>query len=378
MVKEFKLLVITLCSLMFCACYQQSQEKGYMISGTVDGATEGDTVLLCAMSGFFALNPLDTAIIENGKFVFCGHTDEVALRFLLPINSGDDGDGLAQLLLENANITVQMFPNDAERQAIVESDGPETPIYRAYEALMDEWNKKMEPSWDIVREQRGSSEEIATAQTELDSLSACMEKAVNSFIIEHLPSGVSDMLMMYSYEISDEEGKAEWLKIYAEKSPESYLYKKLLAQIEAAKHTEEGAEYVDFSMPDPSGKIISISDYVSKNKYTLVDFWASWCGPCRAEMPNVAEAYSKFHDKGLEIVGVSLDEEKNAWIESIKKLNMPWPQMSDLKGWESEGAAKYAIKAIPANLLIDQNGIVVAKNLREEALQEKLTELLEY
>ena len=121
---------------------------------------------------------------------------------------------------------------------------------------------------------------------------------------------------------------------------------------------------------------MKLSDYVGKSKYVLIDFWASWCGPCRAEMPTVVEAYTKFHDKGFEVVGVSLDNEKDAWVKAIAELKMPWPQMSDLKGWESEACAVYHVQAIPANVLVDEQGNIIAKDLRGEDLLNKMGELL--
>ena len=132
---------------------------------------------------------------------------------------------------------------------------------------------------------------------------------------------------------------------------------------------------MDIALAAPDGKTIKVSDYVSKNKYTLIDFWASWCGPCRAEMPTVVKAYTDFHQKGFEVVGVSLDNDKDAWVKAIADLKMPWPQMSDLKGWDCEGAQLYNVRSIPSNVLVDQQGKIVAKDLRGEQLLKKLDEL---
>ena len=125
---------------------------------------------------------------------------------------------------------------------------------------------------------------------------------------------------------------------------------KLKAHIETSKKTAVGQKYIDFSMQTPEGETVSLSDFVSKNKYTLIDFWASWCGPCRKEMPNVVEAYKAFKDKGFGIVGVSLDENADKWKEAITALNITWPQMSDLQGWNNAGAKLYGVNSIPAKI----------------------------
>lgn len=151
---------------------------------------------------------------------------------------------------------------------------------------------------------------------------------------------------------------------------------KIKENVEKMKATAVGQKFTDFEMQTPEGKTVKMSDYVGKGKVVLIDFWASWCGPCRREMPNLVEAYKKYKNKNFEIVGVSLDQSGDSWKEAIKKLNITWPQMSDLKYWNCEGAKLYAVSSIPHTVLIDGDGIILARGLHGDELQQKLAEVI--
>lgn len=146
-------------------------------------------------------------------------------------------------------------------------------------------------------------------------------------------------------------------------------------QAESAKLRRPGNPFTDVALQTPQGTTKKLSDYCGKGNYVLVDFWASWCGPCRAEMPRVREAYEKYHPKGFEIVGVSLDNDKAAWTGAIQRMNLKWPHLSDLKGWQSAAAQAYGINSIPATLLLDPQGKIVAFGLRGRELDDKLAEI---
>ena len=148
------------------------------------------------------------------------------------------------------------------------------------------------------------------------------------------------------------------------------------APVDVASATEPGETFVDIALPGPQGQTVRVRDYVGQNKLVLIDFWASWCGPCIRELPNVVKAYELYHGKGLEIVGVSLDNDKSHWLAAIEQTGQKWPQMSDLKGWDCEGALFYGIQSIPANVLIDEHGKIIARDLRGEELINTLAKLL--
>ena len=154
----------------------------------------------------------------------------------------------------------------------------------------------------------------------------------------------------------------------------SFFGKKLKEIAEALKTTGIGGKAPDFTLQTPDNTTIALSSF--KGKYVLVDFWASWCGPCRQENPNVVKAFNQFKNKNFTILGVSLDEDKAAWQQAIMKDNLTWQHVSDLKGWNSDVAALYGVKGIPANFLLDTEGKIIAKDLRGNELVNKLAEVL--
>lgn len=143
----------------------------------------------------------------------------------------------------------------------------------------------------------------------------------------------------------------------------------------AEKQAFIGQQFTDIELADIAGNPHKLSEYVGNGHWLLVDIWASWCGPCRADMPNMTAAYENYHDKGLNVIGLSLDSQRESWVGAITDLNLPWMHLSDLKGWESIVCNVYKTSSIPDNLLIDPQGKIVARGLRGEALHNKLAEL---
>ncbi|HTN35469.1 MAG TPA: TlpA disulfide reductase family protein, partial [Arachidicoccus sp.] len=214
----------------------------------------------------------------------------------------------------------------------------------------------------------------AAIEKQNDGLNDKKEEASKKFIKENPKSYVSLNLLRsltYTTDYGDLNKMFTGLDTAIQHSVSGVKIEKQLATM---KQTAVGQPAIDFTLNDVNGKSVSLSSF--KGKYVLVDFWASWCGPCRAENPNVVKAFDKYKSKGFTILGVSLDEDGAKWKEAIEHDKLAWTQVSDLKGWKADVAEKYGVRAIPANFLIDKEGTIIGHNLRGEELEAKLAEVV--
>lgn len=197
----------------------------------------------------------------------------------------------------------------------------------------------------------------------------------NLFISKNYSSFVSPYILYnnrLNYELNELEDFVNHFNI----SQDNEFAQLLNEYILKLQRVAVGQPYLDFTQETPEGTFLSLSELVGKSKLLLVDFWASWCGPCRGENPNVVAVYKEYHEKGFDVLGVSLDMKKENWIKAIEDDGLIWHNVSDLKYWNNEAAQDYAVSSIPSNVLIDENGIIIAKNLRGEDLRKKVEELL--
>lgn len=349
-----------------------AQKTGYVVSGTVEGAPDGTKVYIAEMQGYFSFIPSDSTLVKDGKYEMKGQQKQPALRFVMA--TVDKGDPLmAQFILENTPITINLT-KDPKMTVVI--GGRDNELWTEFNKREEANNSTIEPVWKIATDSTKTQVERDEAQKKVDEFNKVQNAAHIQFLIDNIPSGVSSVLLGYYYATLDEATLTKILALMKEKCPNDEVYLEIAKEREVNKKTGVGAQYTDIALNTPEGKLIRVSDFVTKNKVTMIDFWASWCGPCRQEMPNVIKAYNEYKDKGFAVVGVSLDSDKEAWKGAIQKLGIPWAQMSDLKGWQSAGAALYNVRSIPATILIDQNGKIIAKDLRGEELEAKLKEIL--
>lgn len=202
-----------------------------------------------------------------------------------------------------------------------------------------------------------------------------MEKELNQTALQKFGSSIALAFLVINWEDETDVAYMEEIsKRLQQKFPNTQTSIYAQNRLASLKKFAIGATAPDISLPNANGETISLSSL--KGKYVLIDFWAAWCGPCRQENPNVVAAYNKFKEKGFEIYGVSLDDNKDKWLKAIEKDGLQWVNVSDLEGWQSGVAKLYGVTAIPKNFLLDKQGKIIAKNLRGSALEAKLKELM--
>ena len=347
-----KTLLFASAAVLLCGCGTGSK---YVVEGHIAGL-EGTVYM------FEGDSLIDSAAVKAGKFQFRGNAGAPAVHYLLDSREGQPQAFAMQFILEPGNISIK---SDAEDAQVRHTTGtPANDASDAYSAA----------SRTLIKEYRDQ----ATTDERREAIEKEFEQLTLTTIDNNRDNFFGVVLMPNrAYELSGQETLDEIAKF----SPEMQQTKELTELKTSAEQklkTDVGQPYIDIVQNNAEGEPVSLKSVIDNpaNKYTLVDFWASWCGPCMGEVPHLKKTYDEFRKKGFEIYGVSFDEDRGDWLGAVEQNDMNWLHVSEVKGFDNQAAKDYAIQGIPSNFLIDGQGTIVAKNLRGEDLCSKVAELL--
>ncbi|MCG9970069.1 TlpA disulfide reductase family protein [Christiangramia crocea] len=368
-------ILITALVLSLTAC---QEDKGYFLTGTVDGVEDGKKVYISELDGNNRTpKAVDTATITDGKFELNMEDPETPnLSFL----SVEGVNGNVVFISENQTLRFDIDTDSIRNTEVV--GGKENKALYEYLGHLKELNRKMQKMQNEMRQAMVAKDtaklkSLQETQAELrdndkNFKQELFQRNKDSFLAVMI---LTDMLNMKTH------SSAEVREMYAEVSDrikKTDLAKSLEETLERYSATEIGSKAPSFSGPTPEGEEFKLEDNLGK--VTVVDFWAAWCKPCRVENPNLVRTYNKYKDQGLNVISVSLDRpgQKDKWLQAIEDDNLEqWDHVSNLQFWNDPIAKKYGVRAIPATFILDENGVIVAKNLRGDELANKIGELLQ-
>jgi thiol-disulfide isomerase/thioredoxin len=382
--KRILMLLTVLTVIISC---NKAGKNEYIVSGTVKGIADGKTVVLEKQDEMGQFIPMDTVKVKDGKFMMKGSAKEPEIMLI----QVEAIQGKVPFVLENGNIDIIVDKDSLQKSKF--SGTFNNDVFSKFNDDLTKFQKELQKK--LMTFQNANMAKMKAAQETKDTIVINklmkeyqgMQKEGMEFYIKFAevnPKALLSALIVDNMLNDPTLDVARAKKIYASFSPELKNYKpgksiqtklnKIGKPLTVAAAANVGSVAPDFTAKNPEGKSISLKQ--SLGKVTIVDFWASWCKPCRVENPNVVALYAKYHSKGLNILSVSLDKEASAWKDAIAKDNLTWNHVSNLKEFEDPIALQYGINAIPTIFVLDAKGVIIAKDIRGEELNAKIASLL--
>lgn len=348
----------------------------YKLTGNALGYPDGTPVYLYEIDDKNQSQIKDTLKITAGKFTSDYLKDEdIKLQFLRV----GDSKGNILFFSENEDLKATIYKDSLVASFV--TGGKQNELYTEYQRGISKIAKKRQEIAEAYRQAQIEQDGILINELRQENrvLAEQEKQYKREFVGENGNSLFGLMLLseLFSKQDISAAEASESLKTLSPKLATHQLVADLKQKIAAKKRAEIGGVAPNFEGPTPEGEMLALNDVLGK--YTIIDFWASWCRPCRAENPNVVDVYNKYHDKGLNIISVSLDKtgQKDRWLKAIKDDKMDWHHVSNLKFWQEPIARQYNVRSIPATFLLDENGTIIDKNLRGQALQTKMASLFD-
>lgn len=350
-----------------------AEKEGFTIKGKFPNTEyDGKQVYLQAPDSVWkGMVTIDTATVFQGNFEFKGLAKEGATVHFVTLSEPTN------TIKRPIFIVVEPGTIELNMDSIPTAKGTKSnDAYQAFSKKVNDISGEMKELYQQAMKDTANVE----LQAQLEKQYEEKNDQITNETFDFLKSNVNTQWGAYlfasrSYIFSVDQMKELLSKIRPEEKSSARIAG-IEKRVQALDATAEGKMFIDIKGKTPEGNDAALSDYAGKGKYVLVDFWASWCGPCRAEMPRLVDAYKKYKGKDFEIVGISLDRDGEAWKKGIEALNITWPQISDLKFWDSELSGAYGISSIPHTVILDKEGKIIARGLYGKALTDKLDELM--
>ncbi len=361
-----KLVFILLSVVILSSC--ADKKDSYTVNGTIRGVDSG--MVFLQKFDVDQWVKIDSVMLSKGEFTFKGKTTLPEMWYI----SMKEKQVFVPIFIENSKISVEVYADSVDKASITGSATHDT--YKKYQEMNKSLNARIEEVYKEWKKAKENNDSVAMAKT--DSVSNELDRQMKQNLIDFVKANNNSVVASYlvirnawQFDLPEMENLLSVLDTSLNNSPYTQSLKK---RIEVLKSVDIGQPAPDFTLNDTSGQPMTLSSI--RGGYLLIDFWASWCSPCRAENPNVVKAFQAYNKKGLNILGVSFDTGRDKWIQAIRDDRLAWNHVSDLKGWGNAAGKLYGIMSIPANVLLGPDRKILARNLKGEELMKKLEELM--